>query len=71
VLVPLFGIPGDADALATWRAAMPGYRVIGFEWDRWQYFDALHCRVRAVFDRAPMPPASGARTPGAVGAGQR
>jgi agmatine/peptidylarginine deiminase len=62
VLVPLFGIPGDADALATWRAAMPGHRVIGFEWDRWQYFDALHCRVRAVFDRAA--PASGAGTSG-------
>jgi agmatine/peptidylarginine deiminase len=55
VLVPLFGIPADQQALDTWRRAMPGYEVIGFENDQagaegWMWFDALHCRVRAVWD---------------------
>jgi agmatine/peptidylarginine deiminase len=51
VYVPLFNIPADADALATWRAALPGYDVVGFPWSSWYYYDALHCRVRAIFDR--------------------
>ena len=55
VLVPLYGIPADRDALETWRMAMPGYQVIGFEhqggWlERWMWFDALHCRTRAIWD---------------------
>jgi len=55
VLVPLFGIPADQQALDTWRRAMPGYEVIGFEHDQegaegWLWFDALHCRVRSVWD---------------------
>jgi len=50
VLVPLFNIPGDADAIATFEAAMPGYEVIGFPWGSWYYYDALHCRTRAIFD---------------------
>jgi hypothetical protein len=55
VLVPLYGIPADRDALETWRKAMPGYQVIGFEHqggilERWMSFDALHCRTRAIWD---------------------
>jgi agmatine/peptidylarginine deiminase len=53
VLVPLFGIPADEKALETWREAMPGYEVIGFENPGslgWSWFDALHCRVRAIWD---------------------
>ncbi len=50
VLVPQFNIPGDAQAIATFQAAMPGYEVIGFPWGSWYYYDALHCRTRAVFD---------------------
>ncbi len=55
VLVPLYGIPADRDALETWRKAMPGYQVIGFEhhgswYERWMSFDALHCRSRAIWD---------------------
>ena len=50
VLVPQFNIPADADAIATFEAAMPGYEVIGFPWGSWYYYDALHCRTRAVFD---------------------
>ena len=50
ILVPLFDIETDDAALATWREAMPGYEVIGFPYDGWISFDALHCRTRAFFD---------------------
>jgi agmatine/peptidylarginine deiminase len=50
IYVPLFGIPADAAALATWRAAMPGYEVLGFPYEDWTYIDALHCRVRGIWD---------------------
>src|SRR5262249_8582341 len=32
IFVPLFGIPADDAALCTWREAMPGYDVQGFEY---------------------------------------
>ncbi len=54
VFVPLFGIPADAAALCTWRQAMPGYDVLGFEHRAgakgWSASDALHCRVRGIWD---------------------
>jgi agmatine/peptidylarginine deiminase len=53
VLVPTFGIPGDAAALDVYRDAMPGYEVIGFAGSGgspWYYYDALHCRAMAIFD---------------------
>lgn len=54
VFVPLFGIDQDEVALQTWRDAMPGYEVLGFEHSDsshpWRSFDALHCRVRAMWD---------------------
>jgi agmatine/peptidylarginine deiminase len=55
IFVPLYGIPADQAALKTWRRAMPGYQVIGFEhqtgWLKgWRWFDALHCRTRAIWD---------------------
>jgi agmatine/peptidylarginine deiminase len=49
VYVPLFGCSGDETALATWRAALPGYRVVGIPYSGWKPYDALHCRTRAVF----------------------
>jgi len=49
VLVPLFGCAGDDKALATWRAALPGHRVVGIPHADWKPYDALHCRTRAVF----------------------
>ena len=62
VLVPLYQVDGDAAAIATWQRAMPGHEVVGFAWDQWLHFDALHCRSRAVFERdmlrlahAPLP----------------
>ncbi|PKP48636.1 MAG: hypothetical protein CVT94_07635 [Bacteroidetes bacterium HGW-Bacteroidetes-11] len=49
VLVPLFGIPQDEQALQTYRDLMPGYEVIGFT-GSWYYYDALHCRTMGIFD---------------------
>lgn len=51
ILVPQFNIAADSQALDTFRQAMPGYEIIGFPWESWYYYDALHCRTRAVFDR--------------------
>lgn len=51
VLVPLFNIPDDAQALQVYEEAMPGYEVIGFPWGSWYHYDALHCRVMGIFDR--------------------
>jgi agmatine/peptidylarginine deiminase len=50
IFVPLFGIPADAAALNTWRQAMPGYDVQGFEYAHWASDDALHCRVHGIWD---------------------
>ncbi len=58
VYVPLFGIEADEQALATWREAMPGYEVLGFEYggpDGWTYTDALHCRTKAIWQTASLP----------------
>jgi hypothetical protein len=51
VYVPLFNISSDEPALETYRAAMPGYEVIGFPYGGWYYYDALHCRTMGLFDR--------------------
>jgi agmatine/peptidylarginine deiminase len=50
VLVPLFDRPEDADALATYQEAMPGYEVVGFL-GSWVYNDAIHCRTMGITDR--------------------
>lgn len=49
VLVPLFNIPADEQALDTYRQAMPGYQVKGFT-GSWYHYDALHCRTMGIFD---------------------
>ena len=51
VLVPLFNIPEDAQALQVYEEAMPGYEIIGFPWGSWYHYDALHCRAMGIFDR--------------------
>jgi len=51
VLVPLFGISHDQQALQVYQDAMPGYEVIGFQWSGWYHYDALHCRTMGIFDR--------------------
>jgi agmatine deiminase len=51
VLVPTFGLPADdVVAVMTYRAAMPGYEVLGFS-GSWVTDDALHCRVMGIHDR--------------------
>ena len=50
VLVPLFGIDSDEDAIRVYEEAMPGYEIVGFEYGYWYHYDALHCRTRGVFD---------------------
>jgi len=57
VLVPQYGIPEDAQAIQSYRDAMPGYDVIGFNHDignPWYSEDALHCRTMGVFDPSMM-----------------
>ncbi|MCK4413349.1 MAG: agmatine deiminase family protein [Candidatus Eisenbacteria sp.] len=50
VLVPIEGgSHPDAQALAAYEAAMPGYEVIGFT-GSWYSTDALHCRTHGVGD---------------------
>jgi agmatine/peptidylarginine deiminase len=50
VFVPLTGGPYDTDAIASYEAAMPGYEIVGVEYDGWLNTDALHCRTRGVAD---------------------
>lgn len=70
VLVPMFGIPADQQALATYQEAMPGYQVLGFPYGSWYDYDALHCRTMGLFDpamvrllHAPLEPSQPAHTP--------
>ncbi|MBN1327125.1 MAG: agmatine deiminase family protein, partial [Candidatus Cloacimonetes bacterium] len=51
VFVPLFDIASDTAALETYQNLMPGHTVIGIPYSLWYYYDALHCRTRAIFDR--------------------
>jgi agmatine deiminase len=50
VLVPIAGSPWDEPALASYREAMPGYRVVGVL-GHWLSTDALACRTFVVPDR--------------------
>jgi agmatine/peptidylarginine deiminase len=50
VFVPLFGVSSDADAIATYEAAMPGYEVLGYT-GSWLSDDAIHCRTMELHDR--------------------
>ena len=56
VLVPMYGIQEDEDAIHSFEDAMPGYDIIGFDAsgdnysEPWYGEDALHCRTIGVFD---------------------
>lgn len=51
ILVPTFGnAPYDNAALDAYRAAVPGYEVIGVAYNGWLTDDALHCRVMGIPD---------------------
>ena len=49
VLVPITGSTYDADAIAAYESAMPGYEIIGFT-GSWANTDALHCRTKGIPD---------------------
>ncbi len=53
VCVPIMGTSYDAAAILVYKAAMPGYQVIGFLGNPstpWESTDALHCRTHEVAD---------------------
>ncbi|KZD15530.1 MAG: hypothetical protein AO395_05945 [Candidatus Fermentibacter daniensis] len=50
VYVPTWNTGNDAPALASYRAALPGYDVVGFYYSEWLNTDALHCRTMGVTD---------------------
>lgn len=51
IYVPTFGSPtNDANALAAYEAAAPGYVVRGYDYGGWLTDDALHCRAKGVMD---------------------
>ena len=51
VYVPMTGSQWDDEAIATYEEAMPGYEIIGIEYDDWMNTDALHCRTHEIVDR--------------------
>ncbi|MDL2243098.1 agmatine deiminase family protein, partial [Bacteroidales bacterium OttesenSCG-928-K03] len=51
VFVALSGSSHDAAAIESYRAAMPGYEVIGINYNDWYDTDALHCRTHEIADR--------------------
>ncbi|MBI9031746.1 agmatine deiminase family protein [bacterium] len=51
VLVPFYNIPADTLAIQTYREAMPGYEVLGFSYNAWYSYDALHCRTMGIADK--------------------
>lgn len=51
VFVPLSGNSHDAAAIQSYQAAMPGYEIIGIQYDFWENTDALHCRTHEIADR--------------------
>ncbi len=50
VFVPLTGSQWDDEAIASYEEAMPGYEVVGINYDGWINTDALHCRTKGVAD---------------------
>lgn len=51
VFVPQTGSSLDADALAVYETAMPGYEIFGVYSSSWINSDALHCRTHGIADR--------------------
>lgn len=57
VFVPITGSTYDAAALDAYRAAMPGYTIVGYT-GSWQPTDALHCRTRGIPAELSRPPSA-------------
>jgi agmatine deiminase len=52
IYVPIFGdSTHDANALAVYQSAAPGYNVRGYEYSGFITDDALHCRTKGVYDK--------------------
>lgn len=51
VFVPLSGSTHDAAAIEVYQNAMPGYEIVGINYNYWQNTDALHCRTHEIADR--------------------
>jgi len=52
IYVPTFGnATHDANAVAAYQAAAPGYEVEGYYYSGFITDDALHCRTKGVYDR--------------------
>jgi agmatine/peptidylarginine deiminase len=55
VLVPIYGLAGDAAALQMYRDAMPGYRVIGYDCNAIiSQLGAIHCITKEIGVREPV-----------------
>ncbi len=50
VFVPLTGSQWDDEAIASYEDAMPGYEIVGINYDGWLNTDALHCRTKGIAD---------------------
>jgi len=50
VFVPLTGSQYDDEAIASYEQAMPGYEIVGINYDGWLNTDALHCRTKGIAD---------------------
>jgi len=50
VLVPISGSQHDNAALEAYQQAMPGYEIIGIQYNGWLDTDALHCRTHEIAD---------------------
>jgi agmatine/peptidylarginine deiminase len=51
VYVPQSGCQWDDEAITAYQAAMPGYTIVGINYDAWYNTDALHCRVHELPDK--------------------
>lgn len=55
VLVPIYGLPGDAAALQVYRDIMTGYRVMGFDCNAIiSQLGAIHCITKEIGVREPV-----------------
>ena len=50
VFVPLTGGQYDDEAIAAYEEAMPGYEIVGIDYNGWENTDALHCRTKGIAD---------------------
>ncbi len=51
VFVAQSGSQWDDEAIEAYQTAMPGYEVIGVDYNGWENTDALHCRTHEIADR--------------------